>query len=44
MENLLQKLKDAWQQEKQNNNDICLQDVIVNKQTGEFIFVWEEKK
>jgi hypothetical protein len=45
MENLLQKMKDAWQQEKQSNNpDICLQDVVVNKQTGEFKFIFEEKK
>ncbi|MBS4031497.1 MAG: hypothetical protein KGZ63_08770 [Clostridiales bacterium] len=45
MEDLLQKMKDAWQQEKQNNHpDIRLQDVVVNKQTGEFKFIIEQKK
>ncbi|MDW7651422.1 MAG: hypothetical protein SCK29_03765 [Bacillota bacterium] len=46
MDDLLQKMREACQtaREQQDNPNIKLQDVSINTKTGEFTFIWDEKK
>lgn len=47
MVTLLQKMKEACMESKQNLPDrqnASLTDVIVNKETGDFRFIWDRKE
>lgn len=39
---LLEKMRDAYQNSKPTP-ETKLQDIIVNKESGEYTFIWEEK-
>jgi hypothetical protein len=46
MDDWLEKMKEACQTARAQQSDpsVKLQDVAINRETGEFTFIWEEKR